>query len=67
MKVIKSNMNEIFELPICIKKDTTAAYFRALVERAKQKGIYKPNACEVDENFNVFFETTTGFRFTLVK
>lgn len=67
MKVIKSNMNEIFELPTIIKTNADGGYFRKLLERAKAKGIYRPLSNEVDDSCNVFFETITGFRFTLVK
>lgn len=66
MKVIKSNMNEIFDLPTIIKRNIDAVYFRKLLERAKEKGIYHPLSEEVDNFGNVFFETTTGFRFTLL-
>lgn len=66
MKVIKSNMNEIFDLPTSIKKNIDATYFRNLLFRAKAKGIYRPLLNEVDNFGNIFFETTTGFRFTLL-
>lgn len=66
MKVIKSNMDEIFALPTIVKANADVNYFRNLLERAKAKGIYRPLSNEVDDFGNVFFETTTGFRFTHV-
>lgn len=65
----KTNMTDILDLPVCIKRNPTGDYFRTLVDRAKAKGIYRKDgmdACngiwfEVEKNGKrIRYTLTTG-------
>ena len=45
-RVYKTNMTDLLDLPVCIKKKATPKYFRDLEARAKAKGIYRREGCD---------------------
>ena len=66
-RVYKTNMTDLLDLPILLKKNATAKYFRELFERARKKGIYRKRAQEIDADNGVFFETEVNgkvYRYT---
>ena len=66
-RVYKTNMTDILDLPVLLKKNATTKYFRELFERARKKGIYRKRAQEVDADNGVFFETEVNgkrYRYT---
>ena len=50
----KTNMTDILDLPVCIKRNPTGEYFRSLVARAKAKGIYRKDG--MDSCNGIWFE-----------
>ena len=62
--VVKSDLDNIFELDIIIKQNCTAQYWRDLESRAKEKNIYKDCGCT--PNGLCYFDTTKGKRYLLI-
>lgn len=65
-RVYKTNMTDILDLPVLLKKNATAKYFRELEARAKAKGLlHGKGGCDQDNG--IFFEAVVGgkvYRYT---
>ena len=54
-RVYKTNMTDALDLPVLLKKNATAKYFRELEDRAKAKGIlHGKGGCDHDNG--IYFE-----------
>lgn len=65
-RLYKTNMTDLLDLPVCIKRNPTAEYFRTLITRAKTKGIYRKDGMDACDG--IWFEVEKNgkrFRYTL--
>lgn len=65
-RVYKTNMTDILDLPVLIKRNASADYFRSLESRARAKGIIHGKG-GVDKDNGVWFDAIIGgkrYRYT---
>ena len=55
-RVYKTNMTDVLDLPVLLKKNASTKYFRELEERARAKGIIHGKG-GIDKDNGVYFET----------